>query len=113
MAGATALCRSQPAVSLQIKRLEELVDVELFARLPRALTHTEESRIRRRYARELLSLDDEALARLAQPRVEGMVRLEKLYGASGAGSAVQRLVEFMIRRLVGLPSSQSAQPAAG
>ena len=78
-AAGAALGRSQPAVSLQVKRLEELVGVELFQRTQRGLTLTEAGRTLRGYAREMLSLNDEALARLAEPRVEGNVRLGMPY----------------------------------
>ncbi|MEX0731820.1 MAG: LysR substrate-binding domain-containing protein [Aquisalimonadaceae bacterium] len=67
--------RSQPAISLQIKRLEELVGVSLFERTGRALRPTGEGDVLLRYAREILSLNDQALSRLARQPLAGTVRL--------------------------------------
>lgn len=67
--------RSQPAVSLQIKRLEELVGVPLLERSGGRLGTTREGDVLLRYAREMLALNDEALARLTRPMLAGTVRL--------------------------------------
>lgn len=69
------LARSQPAVSLQIKRLEELVDMPLFHRVNRRMELTEAGRQMFDYARQMLSLNDEAVARLVRPKERGKVHL--------------------------------------
>lgn len=69
------LGRSQPAISLQIKRLEELIDAQVFQRggPQPELTITGERMLR--YAQQILSLNDEALAELARPTISGRIRL--------------------------------------
>ncbi len=72
---AAKLHRTQSAISMQIKRLEQRVDIELFRRNN---VHVELSPAGERlldYARRLLSLNDEAVGRLRDHKVEGLVRL--------------------------------------
>jgi DNA-binding transcriptional LysR family regulator len=66
---------SQPAVSLQMKRLEESVGRVLIDRDSRGLRLTPDGEILLGYAREMLRLNDEARARLSDRDVEGVVRL--------------------------------------
>ncbi|WP_020682797.1 LysR substrate-binding domain-containing protein [Marinobacterium rhizophilum] len=68
------LGRSQPAVSLQVKRLEELVSVQLFNRA-QGLRLTEEGQMLYGYARKILDLNDTAVSRVMTPAVSGSVRL--------------------------------------
>lgn len=67
--------RTQSAVSLQIRRLEEIVNVQLFQRSAHKLNLTEEGRSLASYARRILALNDEALTNLRQSEVAGRVRL--------------------------------------
>ncbi len=67
--------RSQPAVSLQIKRLEEILDAELLVRNGRQLKVTEKGEILLSYARQILKLNDQAISSLTQPKVTGHIRL--------------------------------------
>lgn len=67
--------RTPSAVSLQIKRLEESVNVQLFQRDAHRLNLTAEGQALAQYARRILALNDEALANLRQPDVSGRVRL--------------------------------------
>lgn len=69
------LGKSQPAVSLQIKRLEELIDAPVFVRGGPQLELTVTGERMLRYAREMLALNDEALAELARPTISGRIRL--------------------------------------
>lgn len=71
----TVVGRSQPAVSLQLKRLETLVGATLLERAGRALRPTGEGEILLRYAREMLALNDQAVSRLARQPLAGTVRL--------------------------------------
>lgn len=72
---ALALNRTQSAVSMQIRRLEETAGTRLFDRSGRhvALTHDGEELLG--YARRMLALHDEALASLRRDRIAGVVRL--------------------------------------
>ncbi|RYX99420.1 MAG: LysR family transcriptional regulator [Bradyrhizobiaceae bacterium] len=72
---AATLNRTQSAVSMQIKRLEQLIGAELFSRnkVVVALSPTGEGLLV--YARRILHLNDEALSRLREGAVEGVVRI--------------------------------------
>ncbi len=67
--------RTQSAVSMQIKRLEEQVGPSLFVREGRQVALTVDGEALLGYARRILKLNDEALSVLATPAVEGVVRL--------------------------------------
>ncbi|MFT6914727.1 MAG: DNA-binding transcriptional LysR family regulator [Motiliproteus sp.] len=69
-----ALGRSQPAISLQIKRLEGMLEAPLFNRLE-GMKLTEEGQILYNYARKILDLNDAVVARMSVPAVSGSVRL--------------------------------------
>ncbi|WP_448954895.1 LysR family transcriptional regulator [Labrys neptuniae] len=80
---AALLNRTQSAVSMQIKRLEDRLQVELFHRTK---VHVELSAAGEGllgYARRILTLGDEAVGRLLEHKVEGIVRLGVMddYGA--------------------------------
>ena len=66
---------SQSALSLQIKRLEELVQQPLFVREGRRLVLTDRGQVLLSYARRLLALHDEAVAAVAAPDLAGPVRI--------------------------------------
>ena len=68
------LGKSQPAVSLQIKRLEELIGAQVFLRGSHQLELTQPGERMLGYARQILALNDEALAELALPVISGRVR---------------------------------------
>ena len=68
------LGRSQPAISLQIKRLEELIDSQLFFRGGPQLELTLAGNRMLAYAKQILALNDEALAELTQPTITGRIR---------------------------------------
>ncbi len=67
--------RSQPAMSLQIKRLEALVGGELIRRSSREIELTETGSMVLDYSRRILSLNDELQHRLVQSQLSGTVRL--------------------------------------
>ncbi|MBL8670205.1 MAG: LysR family transcriptional regulator [Alphaproteobacteria bacterium] len=71
---ARALNLSQPAVTQQVKRLERLVDATILRRDGRAVDLTEDGRLLLAYARRILGLNDEAVARLARPKQGGGLR---------------------------------------
>ncbi len=68
------LGRSQPAISLQVKRLEEMLEVQLFNRIG-GLQLTEEGQLLYNYARKILELNDTVVSRLSSPAISGSVRL--------------------------------------
>ncbi len=72
---AAAVGRSQPAASLQLKRLEDEVGEPLLRRSGRHLTLTPAGEDFLPTARQILELHDAALARRAQTRLSGPVRL--------------------------------------
>ena len=72
---AAALNRTQSAVSMQIKRLEERVGVELFHRTKANVDLSSAGEGLLGYARRILTLNDEAVARLREHKVAGVVRL--------------------------------------
>ncbi len=72
---AGALHLTQSAVSMQLKRLEESLDVRLLDRSNRTISLTAEGAQLLRYAREMLSLNDEAYSRLTCNEFEGEVTL--------------------------------------
>lgn len=69
------LGRSQPAVSLQIQRLEELVDESLLARNGKSLELTDAGQNLYAYANQILNLNDLALSELSKNVVSGKIRL--------------------------------------
>lgn len=71
----TKLCRSQPAISLQIKRLEEMVGSTLLTRKGRDLQPTESGETVFKYAKQILKLNDELAAKLVPPTITGHVKL--------------------------------------
>ncbi|MEM8981179.1 MAG: LysR family transcriptional regulator [Pseudomonadota bacterium] len=76
---AAALNLTQSAVSMQIKRLEELLDVELFERANRTLKPTASGDLLLTYARKLVDLNDEAVGRLTDKVYEGEITLGAPY----------------------------------
>jgi DNA-binding transcriptional LysR family regulator len=81
---AAALNRTQSAVSMQIKRLEGRLGVELFHRTKANVDLSPSGEGLLGFARRILSLNDEAIAYLREHKVEGVVRLGVMddYGAS-------------------------------
>ncbi len=69
------LGRSQSAISLQVRRLEEQLGQPLLSRDPRHVTLTEQGESFLPQARRLLRLNDEILAGMSAEDVEGEVRL--------------------------------------
>ena len=72
---AVQLSRSQSAVSMQLKRLEEQVGQPLFQRNGRGLVPTEAGEALLAYARRIVDLHDEAAAAMGATTVYASVRL--------------------------------------
>ncbi|MEM9155903.1 MAG: LysR family transcriptional regulator, partial [Cyanobacteria bacterium P01_F01_bin.33] len=72
---AEALGRTQPAVSLQIKRLEALLGKKLIEPAGRDIRLTEAGEALVRFARQMLQLNDEAVASFVKPSATGVLRV--------------------------------------
>lgn len=72
---ARRLGRTQPAITLQLQRLEELTGKTLFQHEGRRLALTAEGDVVLTYARSILRIHDELLSQLASPEIEGHVVL--------------------------------------
>jgi DNA-binding transcriptional LysR family regulator len=72
---ASLLYRTQPAITLQMQRLEEQVGGSLFLRNGREVTVTETGRVLLNYATRILNLEEEALIRLSASEAEGTIRI--------------------------------------
>ena len=72
---ADQLGRSQPATSLQIKKLEETLGSELLMRFNRKLTLSSQGSIAYEYAKEILALNDRLLAEFSRTELAGQIRL--------------------------------------
>lgn len=69
------LCRTQSAVSMQLRKLEEMTGRQLLQRENRQIKLTEEGDVLLVYARRMIRLNEDALAALDHPIAEGCVRL--------------------------------------
>jgi len=74
-AAANLVARTQSAVSMQIKRLEDVLGRRVFERSSRSLELTTDGAMLLDYARRMLELNDESLRRIARPPVTGRARL--------------------------------------
>lgn len=72
---AQAVLRTPSAVSMQMKRLEEIVGRPIFAKDGRGVVFTEAGDDLLGYARRILKLNEEALARFRSADTTGVVRL--------------------------------------
>ena len=72
---AALLNLTQSAVSMQLKRLEDSLALELFSRAARRMALTPEGEQLLGFARRMLHLNDEALSRLTSTAYEGEIRL--------------------------------------
>ena len=74
-AAARRVGRSESAVSLQLKRLEEQIGEPLFVRAGKQMTLTGAGARLVEYARRLLDLNDEALSAMSENAIDGTVTL--------------------------------------
>ncbi|WP_198671190.1 LysR substrate-binding domain-containing protein [Oceanibium sediminis] len=72
---ATAVHRSQSTISMQLKKLEDQLGVQLFQKSGRSRVLTREGEEFALYARRLLSLHDQALDAMRPARTGGFVRI--------------------------------------
>ena len=67
--------RTQSALSLQIKKLEESLGSQLFDRTSRRVKLTEQGEVFLGYAKRIMALQWEAYSRIKEPDIEGEIRL--------------------------------------
>lgn len=72
---AKSVFRTPSAVSMQMKRLEGVLNAVLFLREGRTISLTKEGESLLTYARRILQLHDEAVAQFICPSMEGTVRI--------------------------------------
>lgn len=110
---AEAVNRSQSAVSMQIKSLEDALGRQLFVRRPRSIVLTREGEVLLGFARRMLALRDEAWAAVVRPEVTGkvVIGVPDDYASSLLPSVLKKFsasypkVEIQV---IGLPSSALA-----
>ncbi len=86
-----ALGRTQPAISLQIKRLEEVTGVKLLGDSRKKIELTADGQVLLEYAREILRLNDRAVANLQRA---------KLLGTLSIGLPIDYSIEFF-QKIIG------------
>lgn len=72
---ANAVFRTPSAVSMQIKKLEDILGCSVFSRDARSVTLTNDGEILLGYARRLLAINREAVSKFVVPDIVGVVRL--------------------------------------
>ncbi len=72
------VCLTQSALSLQIKRLEELVRQPLFFRQGRRLVLTPAGEAMADYARRMLRLNDEAVIAVSGEHFNGLAQVDRV-----------------------------------
>lgn len=72
---ADLVARTQSAVSVQIRRLEDIVGKRILERTSRSLQLTPAGATLLDYARRILALNDETVRRIAEPPMSGVIRL--------------------------------------
>lgn len=69
------LGRTQPAISLQIRKLEDMIGLPLMDTSGRSIALTKDGESLARYARQLLVMNDEIVARLQHREPDGSLRV--------------------------------------
>lgn len=91
-AAATVVHRTPSAVSMQVKKMEELLGRAVFIRDSRSVELTADGAFLLEHARRMLALNRDALARFVQPDVEGVVHL------GAPDDVAERFLPTMLRR---------------
>ena len=72
---ASRLFMTQSAISMQIKRLENSLNIKVFERTAQGMNTTQSGEQLLQYAHQMLALNDEIMSRLMSPAFEGTIRL--------------------------------------
>ena len=74
-AAAQRLFRTPSAISMQVKKMEDILGRPVFVRDSRSVTLTPDGEFLLEHARRMLAMNRDAVARFVQPDVQGVVRL--------------------------------------
>ena len=91
-AAAGAVHRTPSAVSMQVKKMEDILGRPIFIRDSRSVELTEDGAFLLEHARRMLALNRDAVARFVQPDVQGVVRL------GAPDDVAERFLVDMLRR---------------
>ncbi|MEM7255945.1 MAG: LysR substrate-binding domain-containing protein [Pseudomonadota bacterium] len=91
-AAAESVFRTPSAVSMQVKKLEELVGKPLFTRDSRSVSPTPDGELLLEHGRRLLALNRDMVAQFHQPQIQGVVRL------GAPDDVAERWLPAMLRR---------------
>ncbi len=91
-AAAATVFRTPSAVSMQVKKTEEIVGRSLFHRDSRSVTATPDGELLVQHGRRMLALNREIMAQLLSPEVAGVVRV------GAPDDVAERLLPDMLRR---------------
>jgi len=84
--------RTPSAVSMQVKKMEDILGRAVFLRDSRSVSLTADGAFLLEHARRMLALNRDAVARFVQPEVEGVVRL------GAPDDVAERFLVDMLRR---------------
>jgi DNA-binding transcriptional LysR family regulator len=91
-AAAETVLRTPSAVSMQVKKMEDLLGRPIFIRDSRSVELTSDGAFLLEHARRMLALNRDAVARFVQPEIEGVVRL------GAPDDVAERFLVEMLRR---------------
>ena len=89
---ADAVFRTPSAISMQVKKIEEIVERPVFIRDSRSVSLTPDGLLLLEHARRVLALNNEMIARFVTPDIAGVVRM------GAPDDAAERLLPEMLRR---------------
>ena len=89
---AEAVFRTPSAISMQVKKIEEIVERPVFIRDSRSVSLTPDGLLLLEHARRVLALNNEMIARFVRPDIAGVVRM------GAPDDAAERLLPEMLRR---------------
>lgn len=91
-AAAETVLRTPSAVSMQVKKMEQILGRPIFIRDSRSVELTADGAFLLEHARRMLALNRDAVARFVQPEIEGVVRL------GAPDDVAERFLVEMLRR---------------
>ena len=89
---AEAVFRTPSAISMQVKKIEELLERPVFIRDSRSVSLTQDGLLLLEHARRVIALNNEMVARFVTPDLAGVVRM------GAPDDAAERLLPEMLRR---------------
>jgi DNA-binding transcriptional LysR family regulator len=91
-AASEVVFRTPSAVSMQVKRIEEILGHQIFKRSARSVTPTEDGELLIAHARRVLALNRDIVAKFIMPEISGVVRVGAL------DYAVEQFLPVVLRR---------------